>query len=58
MAWTKVEEIKIRNWTVLVVAGEMTIEEIQEKYRKEVQKRVDAWLETERAKLQAEATEI
>ena len=58
MAWTKVEEIKIRNWTVLVVAGEMTIEEIQEKYRKEVQKRVDAWLETERVKLQAEATEI
>ena len=42
MAWTKVEEIKIRNWTVLVVSGEMTIEEIQEKYRKEVQKRVDA----------------
>ena len=58
MAWTKVEEIKIRNWTVLVVAGEMTIEEIQEKYRKEVQKRVDAWFETERVKLQAEATEI
>ena len=43
MAWTKVEEIKIRNWTVLVVAGEMTIEEIPAKYRKEVQKRVDAW---------------
>ena len=58
MAWTKVEEIKIRNWTVLVVAEEMTIEEIQEKYRKEVQKRVDAWFETERVKLQAEATEI
>ena len=58
MAWTKVEEIKIRNWTVLVVAGEMTIEEIQEKYMEEVQKRVDAWLETERVKLQAEATEI
>ena len=58
MAWTKVEEIKIRNWTVLVVAGEMTIEEIQEKYRKEVQKRVDAWFEAERVKLQAEATEI
>ena len=58
MALTKVEEIKIRNWTVLVVAGEMTIEEIPEKYRKEVQKRVDAWFETERVKLQAEATEI
>ena len=58
MALTKVEEIKIRNWTVLVVAGEMTIEEIQEKYRKEVQKRVDAWFETERVKLQSEATEI
>ena len=43
MAWTKVEEIKIRNWTVLVVSGEMTIEEIQEKYKEEVQKRVDAW---------------
>ena len=47
MAWTKVEEIKIRNWTVLVVAGEMTIEEIPEKYREEVQKRVDAWFTAE-----------
>ena len=57
MAWTKVKEIKIRNWTVLVVAGEMTIEEIPEKYREEVQKCVDAWFETERVKLQAEAAE-
>ena len=47
MAWTKVEEIKIRNWTVLVVAEEMTIEEIPEKYREEVQRRVDAWFTAE-----------
>ena len=45
MAWTKVEEIKIRNWTVLVVSGEMTIEEIQEKYRAEVQRRFDHWFD-------------
>ena len=47
MAWTKVEEIKIRNWTVLVVAGEITIEQVPEKYREEVQKRVDAWFTAE-----------
>ena len=47
MAWTKVEEIKIRNWTVLVVAGEMTIEQVPLKYREEVQKRVDAWFTAE-----------
>ena len=47
MALTKVEEIKIRNWTVLVVAGEMTIEQVPEKYQEEVQKRVDAWFTAE-----------
>ena len=45
MAWTKVEEIKIRNWTILVVSGDMKIEDIPEKYREEVQARVDAWFD-------------
>ena len=57
MAWTKVEEIRIRNWTVLVVAGEMTIDEVPEKYRAEVQTRVDAWFEAEALATQ-QATEI
>ena len=57
MAWTKVEEIRIRNWTVLVVAGEMTIDEVPEKYRAEVQTRVDAWFTAEALKAQ-QATEI
>ena len=45
MSLIKVEEIKIRNWTVLVVSGEMAIEEIPEKYMEEVQKRVDHWFD-------------
>lgn len=43
MAWTFWDLRKIENYTVLVVGGDMTIEEVPEKYREEVQKRVDAW---------------
>ena len=47
MAWTKVEEIKLRNWTILVVSGDKTIDQVPEKYREEVQRRVDAWFTAE-----------
>jgi len=47
MAWTKVDEIYIRNYTTLVVGGKMKIEDIPEKYREEVQRRVDAWFTAE-----------
>jgi len=43
MAWTKVDEIYIRNYTTLVVGLKMKIEDVTEKYQEEVQKRVDAW---------------
>ena len=47
MVWTKVEEIKLRNWTILVVSGDKTIDQVPEKYREEVQRRVDAWFTAE-----------
>ena len=43
MAWTKIDEIYIRNYTTLVVGWKMKIEDVPEKYRTDVQKRVDAW---------------
>ena len=59
MAWTFWDLKKIENYTILVVRGDMKIEEVPEKYRTEVQARVDVWF-TEQAKLQAQAesTEI
>lgn len=53
MAWTKWDLMYIERYTKMVVGGEMTIEQVPEKYREEVQRRVDAWF-TEQAKLNAE----
>ena len=47
MAWTKVDEMYIKNYTGLIVAGQMTIEQVPVKYQEEVQKRVDAWFTAE-----------
>ena len=44
--WTFWELRKIENYTTLVVAGEI-IEQVPEKYRAEVQTRVDNWFITE-----------
>ena len=47
MAWTKVDEIYIKNYTGLIVAGKMTIDQVPLKYQAEVQKRVDTWFTSE-----------
>ena len=57
MAWTKVDEIYIRNYTTLVVGLKMKIEDVTEKYQEEVQKRVDAWFTAEALATQ-QATKI
>ena len=57
MAWTYWDLKKIENYTVLVVGGTMTIEQIPLKYQEEVQKRVDAWLTAEALATQ-QATKI
>ena len=57
MAWTKVDEIYIKNYTGLIVAGKMTIDQVPLKYQEEVQKRVDAWFTVEALAAQ-QATEI
>ena len=57
MAWTFWDLRKIENYTGLIVAGQMTIDQVPLKYQEEVQKRVDAWFEAESLKAQ-QATEI
>ena len=57
MTWTFWDLRKIENYTILVVKGEMTIEQVPEKYRAEVQTRVDAWFTVEALKAQ-QSTEI
>ena len=47
MAWTKVDEMYIKNYTGLIVARKMTIEQVPLKYQEEVKKRVDAWFTVE-----------
>ena len=47
MAWTKVDEMYIKNYTGLIVAGKMTIDQVPLKYQAEVQKRVDTWFTSE-----------
>ena len=47
MAWTKVDEILIKNWTILVASGDKTIDQVPVKYQEEVQKRVDTWFTVE-----------
>ena len=57
MAWTFWDLRKIENYTGLIVAGQMTIDQVPLKYQAEVQKRVDAWFTVEALKAQ-QATEI
>ena len=58
MAWTKIDEMYLKRYTIAVVGGTMTIEEVPLKYQEEVQKRVDAWFTEEALRLKAESTEI
>ena len=57
MAWTFWDLRKIENYTGLIVAGQMTIDQVPLKYQAEVQKRVDAWFTVESLAAQ-QATEI
>ncbi len=45
--WTKIDEMYFKRYTIAVVGGTMTIEQVPVKYQEEVQKRVDAWFTTE-----------
>ena len=47
MAWTFWDLRKIENYTGLIVAGQMTIDQVPLKYQAEVQKRVDTWFTSE-----------
>ena len=47
MAWTKIDEMYLKRYTIAVVGGTMTIDEVPVKYQAEVQKRVDAWFTAE-----------
>jgi hypothetical protein len=46
MAWTKVDEAWLKRYTIAVVGGDMTIDQVPTKYQEEVQRRVDAWFTT------------
>jgi len=56
MDWTRIDEMWLKRYTVAVVCGDMSLEEVPEKYREEVRTRVLAWFE-EKAKAEALATE-
>ena len=55
--WIKIDEMYLKRYTIAVVGGTMTIEQVPIKYQEEVQKRVDAWFTVEALKAQ-QATEI
>ena len=55
--WTKIDEMYLKRYTIAVVGGTMTIDEVPVKYQEEVKKRVDAWFTAESLKAQ-QATEI
>ena len=57
MAWTKIDEMYLKRYTIAVVGGTMTIDEVPVKYQAEVQKIVDTWFTAEALKAQ-QATEI
>ncbi len=40
MGWTKIDEMYLKRYTIAVVSGTMTIEQVPVKYQKEVQAKV------------------
>ena len=55
--WTKIDEMYLKRYTIAVVGETMAIDQVPEKYRAEVQLRVDAWFLAEAlAKSQSETT--
>ena len=47
MAWTFWDLRKIENYTGLIVAGQMTTEQVPLKYQEEVKIRVENWFKTD-----------
>ena len=47
MAWTFWDLRKIENFTGLIVAGQMTIEQVPVKYQEEVKIRVENWFKAD-----------
>ena len=45
--WIKIDEMYLKRYTIAVVGGTMTIEQVPIKCQEEVQKRVDAWFTAE-----------
>ena len=45
--WTKIDEMYLKRYTIAVVGGQTTIEQVPLKYQEEVKKRVDAWFTAE-----------
>lgn len=58
MAWTKIDEMYLKRYTIAVVGGTMTIEQVPVKYQEEVQKRVNAWFTAEDLAAQQEIETI
>lgn len=56
MAWSKLDEMYLKRYTIAVVAGDMAIEQVPTKYQEEVRKRVLAWFE-EKAQAEDLATQ-
>ena len=45
--WIKIDEMYLKRYTIAVVDGQTTIEQVPLKYQEEVKKRVDAWFTAE-----------
>lgn len=43
MSWTKLDEMYLKRYTIAVVGGTMTIEQVPLKYQEEVKKIVETW---------------
>ena len=54
MAWTKIDEMYLKRYTIAFAGGTMTIDQVPVKYQEEVQARVDAWFTKEALKPQSE----
>ena len=47
MAWTKIDEMYLKRYTIAVVGGTMTTEQVPLKYQEEVKIRVENWFKTD-----------
>ena len=45
MEWTIQDQAKIKAYSTLVVSGKITIDKVPEKYKEEVQSKVNHWFD-------------